>query len=104
MGGAESGDFGPVGFFGAVDDGVGDAGGGEVGENLGAVGSERGRREVVVGVVIHQLAETGTEESLTPKHTDYTKGGGDRRGAQGIHGRHGKRREKVKKRRRILKP
>jgi hypothetical protein len=104
VGGAERGDFGPVGFFGAVDDGVGDAGGGVVGENLGAVGSERGRREVVVSVVIHQAAVARTEEELTTKHPKYTKGGGNQREALGIHGRYGKRRRKVKGRRRILKP
>lgn len=72
VGGAKGGDGGPVGFLGAVDDRVGDAGVGEVGKDLGEVGRERGGREVVVGVEEHQATEG---EGLTTKHPNYTKVG-----------------------------
>ena len=85
-GGAEGRDGGPVGFFGAVDDGVGDASGGEVGENFGEMRRKRGGREVVVGVEIHRAAEN---ERLTIKPTKDTKVGIGF-GAYGTHGIHGK--------------
>ena len=84
--GAEGGDGGPVGFFGAVDDRVGDAGGGEIGQNLREVRCERGRGEVVVGVEEHQAGEN---ERLTTKPTKDTNVGTGF-GAHGIHGLHGK--------------
>lgn len=65
---------------------MGDASGGEVGQNLREMRCERGRGEVVVGVEEHSAGEN---ERLTMNHTkDTTVGIGF--GAHGTHGIHGK--------------
>jgi len=65
---------------------MGDAGGGEVGQNLREVRRERGRGEVVVGVEEHRAEEN---ERLTTNHTKDTNVGTGFE-AHGIHRTHGK--------------
>lgn len=78
--GGEGSDSGPVGFFGAIDDDVGYAGGGECGQNRRKVRAEGRGAEMVMSVAeVHHVVSTawGSSEVQVGEGADTLAYGGE---------------------------